>query len=139
MVNLLDINYQPELYEISEYIENSLFDELCKIMIDEYQAKVRIEFSKDVWARGWNIKFRKSGRSLCVVYPKKKYFTLLIVIGRREKEMFDHQYDQLTDEMRNIYLSTKEGMDQRWLMIDITSENEVYLDALRLIKIRQVC
>lgn len=139
MVNLLDINYQPELYEISEYIENSLFDELCKIMIDEYQAKVRIEFSKDVWARGWNIKFRKSGRSLCVVYPKKKYFSLLIVIGRREKEMFDHQYDQLTDEMRNIYLSTKEGMDQRWLMIDITSENEVYLDALRLIKIRQVC
>ena len=139
MVNLLDINYLPELYEISEYIENSLFDELCKIMIDEYQAKVRIEFSKDVWARGWNIKFRKSGRSLCVVYPKKKYFTLLIVIGRREKEMFDHQYDQLTDEMRNIYLSTKEGMDQRWLMIDITSENEVYLDALRLIKIRQVC
>ncbi len=139
MINLLDINYQPELHEISEYIENSLFNELCKIMIDEYQAKVRIEFSKDVWARGWNIKFRKSGRSLCVVYPKKKYFTLLIVIGRREKEMFDHQYDQLTDEMRNIYLSTKEGMDQRWLMIDITSENEVYLDALRLIKIRQVC
>lgn len=139
MVNLLDINYQPDLYEISEYIENSLFDELCKIMIDEYQAKVRIEFSKDVWARGWNIKFRKSGRSLCVVYPKKKYFTMLIVIGRREKEMFDHLYDQLSDEMRNIYLSTKEGMDQRWLMIDITSENEVYRDALRLIKIRQTC
>jgi len=139
MVNLLDINYQPELQEISETIENSLFDELCKIMIDEYQAKVRIEFSKDVWARGWNIKFRKSGRSLCVVYPKKKYFTILIVIGRREKEMFDHLYDQLSDEMRNIYLSTKEGMDQRWLMIDITSENEVYRDALRLIDIRRAC
>lgn len=136
MVNLLDINYQPELQEISEFIENSLFDELCKTLIDEYQAKVRIEFSKDVWARGWNIKFRKSGRSLCVLYPKKKYFTMLIVIGRREKEMFDHLYDQLSDEMRNIYLSTKEGMDQRWLMIDITSENEVYRDALRLIEIR---
>lgn len=136
MVNLLDINYQPELQEISEFIENSLFDELCKTLIDEYQAKVRIEFSKDVWARGWNIKFRKSGRSLCVLYPKKKYFTMLIVIGRREKEMFDHLYDQLSDEMRNIYLSTKEGMDQRWLMIDIASENEVYRDALRLIEIR---
>lgn len=136
MVNLLDINYQPELQEISEFIENSLFDELCKTLIDEYQAKVRIEFSKDVWARGWNIKFRKSGRSLCVLYPKKKYFTMLIVIGRREKEMFDHLYDQLSDEMRNIYLSTKGGMDQRWLMIDITSENEVYRDALRLIEIR---
>lgn len=139
MVNLLDINYQPELQEISEFIENSLFDELCKTLIDEYQAKVRIEFSKDVWARGWNIKFRKSGRSLCVLYPKKKYFTMLIVIGRREKEMFDHLYDQLSDEMRNIYLSTKEGMDQRWLMIDIASENEVYRDALRLIEIRRTC
>ncbi len=139
MIKLLDINYQPDLYEISEYIENSLFDELCKTMIDEYQAKVRIEFSKDVWARGWNIKFRKSGRSLCVVYPKKKHFTLLIVIGRREKEMFDHQYDQLSDEMRNIYLSTKEGMDQRWLMIDIKSKNEVYIDALKLIQLRKDC
>ena len=139
MVNLLDINYQPELQEISEFIENSLFDELCKTLIDEYQAKVRIEFSKDVWARGWNIKFRKSGRSLCVLYPKKKYFTMLIVIGRREKEMFDHLYDQLSDEMRNIYLSTKEGMDQRWLMIDIASENEVYRDALKLIRLRKDC
>ena len=41
-------------------------------MDEEYKAVCRIEYSKDVWARGWNVKFKKAGKSLCVVYPKEK-------------------------------------------------------------------
>lgn len=35
----------------------------------------KIEYSKDVWIGGWNVKFKKSVKSLCAVYPKNKYFT----------------------------------------------------------------
>ena len=77
MINIKDINYVPNISEISVYIENSAFDELYQHMNNEYKAVCKIEYSKDVWARGWNVKFKKSGKSLCVVYPKKNYFTVI--------------------------------------------------------------
>lgn len=71
MINIKDINYAPNISEISSYIENPIFDEFYQYMNDKYKAVCKIEYSKDVWARGWNVKFRKSGKSLCVIYPKK--------------------------------------------------------------------
>ena len=124
MINIKDINYVPNISEISVYIENSAFDELYQHMNNEYKAVCKIEYSKDVWARGWNVKFKKSGKSLCVVYPKKNYFTVLVVVGNKEKDV------------QEIYRNTREGNGQRWLMIDLKSKNNVYQDVLRLIEIR---
>lgn len=59
MINIKDINYVPNISEISVYIENSAFDELYQHMNNEYKAVCKIEYSKDVWARGWKVKFKK--------------------------------------------------------------------------------
>ena len=53
MIDIKDINYVPSISEISGYIENSAFDELYQHMNNEYKAVCKIEYSKDVWARGW--------------------------------------------------------------------------------------
>ncbi len=52
----------PDIFEISDYIGNPLFDQFCEFMDREYKALRKIEYSKDVWARGWNIKLRKAGK-----------------------------------------------------------------------------
>ena len=49
MINIKDINYVPNISEISGYIENSAFDELYQHMNNEYKAVCKIEYSKDVW------------------------------------------------------------------------------------------
>lgn len=49
MINIKDINYVPNISEISVYIENSAFDELYQHMNNEYKAVCKIEYSKDVW------------------------------------------------------------------------------------------
>lgn len=36
----------------------------------------------------WNIKFKKGSISLCTIYPRENYFTILIVICKKEKESF---------------------------------------------------
>lgn len=136
MINIKDINYVPNISEISVYIENSAFDELYQNMNNEYKAVCKIEYSKDVWARGWNVKFRKSGKSLCVVYPKKNYFTVLVVVGNKEKEDVENLLPRLSEYVQEIYRNTREGNGQRWLMIDLKSKNNVYQDVLRLIEIR---
>ena len=136
MINIKDINYAPNISEISSYIENPIFDEFYQYMNDKYKAVCKIEYSKDVWARGWNVKFRKSGKSLCVIYPKKNYFTVLVVVGNKEKEHVENLLPQFSEYIQKIYHNTREGNGQKWLMIDIISKNTSYQDVLRLIDIR---
>ena len=136
MINIKDINYAPDISEISSYIGNTIFDEFCRYMDDKYKVIRRIEYSKDVWARGWNVKFRKSGKSLCVVYPKKNYFTVLVVVGNKEKECVENMLSQFSEYIQDIYRNTREGNGQRWLMIDIDRKNNTYQDVLKLINIR---
>lgn len=136
MINIKDINYVPNISEISGYIENPIFDEFYQYMNDKYKAVCKIEYSKDVWARGWNVKFRKYGKSLCVIYPKKNYFTVLVVVGNKEKERVENLLPQLSEYIQEIYHNTREGNGQKWLMLDLKSKNNAYQDVLRLIEIR---
>lgn len=136
MINIKDINYAPNISEISGYIENSIFDEFYQYMNDKYNAVCKIEYSTDVWARGWNVKFRKSSKSLCIVYPKKNYFTVLVVVGNKEKESVENLLPRLSEYVQEIYCNTRNGNGQKWLMIDLNSKNNAYQDVLRLIYIR---
>lgn len=74
-INLQDINYQPDMKEISGFIGNPLFDTFYSSMKAEYEPVCKIEYSKDVYFPGWNVKFRKSGKALCAVYPREAYFS----------------------------------------------------------------
>ena len=137
MLDLTDIHYPPNLLEISRYVDNALFDPFYQSIIDEHQALCKIEYSKDSWALGWNIKLRKAGRGLCVIYPRRNYFTVLVVIGQKEKEKAERLLPSLCGEIQEIYHKTKEGMGQRWLMIDLQSDRRVFQDVLRLIRLRR--
>lgn len=137
MLDIKNIEYQPSVKEISNYIDMPLFDEHHKYMNDKYQALVKIEYSKDVYAKGWNIKYRKAGKSLCVIYPKEKYFTILIVVSKKEKESVEALLPEFSTTMQEIYHTTKEGMDQRWMMIDVLKKDELYQDILTIIQIRR--
>lgn len=137
MIDIKDMGYSPSIAEIGDSIGLPLFEVFCRYMDEEYQAVRKIEYSKDVWARGWNVKFRKAGKSLCVVYPKNKYFTVLVVVSNREKERVENMLPYLSGELQELYRNTKEGNGQRWLMIDLYSDDEVYRDVLQLIRIRR--
>ena len=137
MIDIKDMGYSPSIAEIGDSIGLPLFEVFCRYMVEEYQAVRKIEYSKDVWARGWNVKFRKAGKSLCVVYPKNKYFTVLVVVSNKEKERVENMLPYLSGELQELYRNTKEGNGQRWLMIDLYSDDEVYQDVLQLIRIRR--
>lgn len=72
--------------------------------------------SKDIWARGWNVELKKAGKSLCVVYPEIGPFSVLVVVGNKEKERVENQLPDLSKEIQELYQNTKEGNGQRWLI-----------------------
>ena len=87
-------------------------------------------------ASGWNIKFRKGGKSLCTIYPHSGCFSLMIVIGPRQKTLLEERFSLLSEGTQELYRETREGNGQRWLMIDIEDEDERWSDALTLLEIR---
>ena len=73
---------------------------------------------------------------MCTIYLREAYFTVMIVVGRKEKEAVEAMLPECSAEIQEIYQKTQEGNGQRWLMIDLEDPGESYEDVLRLIKIR---
>lgn len=136
MLDIENKSYCPNLQEISGYIKNSAFKQFCLEIKIKYKCNGKIEYSSCSYEKGWNIKFKKSGKTLCTIYPRKNYFTVMVVIGKKEKEDIQHILHELSHSIQEIYQNTKEGNNQKWLMIDLKDDDEVYKDTLRLIEIR---
>ena len=137
MIDLQDKNHYPTLEAISEYVRNPVFAQFCLEIKSTYKCNERIEYSSCSWEKGWNIKFKKAGKTLCTVYPRECYFTVMIVIGRKEKAFVEAILPECTIELSDIFHNTKEGNGQKWLMIDLEDKGDLYNDVFRLIQIRR--
>ncbi len=137
MINIKNKEYCPTLEEIGEYVNNPVFMQFCSDIKTKYNCKEKIEFSSCGWEFGWNVKFKKAGKNLCTIYPRESFFTVLVVIGLKEKEAVESILSECTPVLRDIYMQTKTGNGQKWLMIDLEDKEKVYFDVLRLIDIRR--
>ncbi|MCI8358752.1 MAG: DUF3788 domain-containing protein [Lachnospiraceae bacterium] len=137
MIDLQDRSICPTLKDIENYIQNPVFQKFCSEIKDRYQCKEKMEYSSCSWEPGWNIKFRKAGKNLCTIYPRETFFTILLVVGAKEKEAVEAILPDCTDILQNIYQQTKEGNGQRWLMIDLQDRDSLFDDVFRLIDIRR--
>ena len=73
---------QPTESELMDFAGTELFADLHNHLCDCYKIKAKIAYSNcamdnNLW-RGWNIKYQKSGKSLCTIYPQKGYFLALV-------------------------------------------------------------
>lgn len=135
MTDMLDKSERPELGELCRYADEPLFERLCGDIKERYGCGERIEFSSCSMKPGWNVKFKKSGRTLCTVYPAKHSVSVMIIVGRKEKDAVEAILPECGRRLVGIYRGTRELNGQRWLMIEPLS-GDVYDDILRLIRIR---
>lgn len=127
---------KPSMAEISDYVNSPLFDCLCNYMETEYQSKPVLEYSKCSKQYGWNVKYKKAGRTLCTLYPMEGYYIALIVIGDHEKTETELILPAFTEYLQQLYHQTKTGMGQKWLMVNVT-DDEVLEDVKKCIAIRR--
>lgn len=137
MIDLQNKNNCPTLEEIGQYVRNPVFIQFCSEIKETYKCMEKIEFSSCSWESGWNVKFKKSGKTLCTIYPRENYITVMIVVGKKEKESVEAILPECSVELQDIYNQTQEGNGQRWLMIDLEDNEGLYHDLLRLIHIRK--
>ena len=130
-------NQKPTLKEIEDYIQNALFKKFCQTLETCERVRYQIDFSRCSLEYGWNVKIKKGSRTLCTIYPRVRYFRVMVVVSNKDQAKIDDFLLQASDITRRIYHETKEGNNQRWLMFDCEDENQVYRDVLRLIEIRK--
>lgn len=125
----------PDFDQISHYINSALWDLLNQHLQASYNVPPKIEHSVCSGAPGWNVKYKKSGRSLCVLYPNKGFFTCLVCIGAKEAQEAELLLSSCTDYTKELYWSVKPFNGARWLMLNVTSE-DILEDAKKLISTR---
>ena len=74
---------------------------------------------------------------MCTIYPRENYFTVLVVVVKKEKDAVKAILQEFNPILRDIYCQTKDGNGQRWLMIDLEDKANMYSDIFRLIDIRK--
>lgn len=123
----MDRNLHPDYELISNFVRNSIWEELYEYITKTYHVKPTYEYSRCAWP-GWNVKFKRAGKNLCTIYPFEGYLWVLVVIGKKEKETFETELNTMRQYMQTLYSETEEGMGQRWLKIeaeDISILNDV--------------
>ena len=126
---------EPTLEEIARFIDSPLWNGLCDWAEGTYAIAPKVEHSTCSGAPGWNVKYKKSGRALCTLYPDAGAFTALVTIGAKEATQAELLLPTCTDYIRELYTRTKTFNGARWLMIRIT-DAQVLADVKQFIRLR---
>lgn len=126
---------QPTLQNINDFVNSELWNELCLFLEDTYAVLPKFEYSKCSMQKGWNVKYKKSSKSLCTLYPMEGYFIVLIVIGEKEQAESKFIMPTCSEYVQELFSKTPYSLGGRWLMIEI-KERAVLEDVLKLIQIR---
>lgn len=122
---MLDRDNQPTEDELSKTIgeKSSLWDKMRKYLEEYYDFIPELVFYGK--KHGWTIRYRKSGKTLCSLFPEKDAFTVLVVLGKKEVEKMYSLIDKLNSDVRSVFENTEQLHDGRWLWIRVLSEDDI--------------
>ncbi|MCI8466205.1 MAG: DUF3788 domain-containing protein [Lachnospiraceae bacterium] len=126
----------PSLEQFMEYIENPLWIEFHDWIQSVYEVAPRMEYSRCSMQPGWNIKYKKGGKSLCTLYPMEGYFITLVVIGNKELTEAEFLMPSCSTYVQEIFRDTETGNGQKWMMIEVR-DKAVMEDVFKLINLRK--
>jgi hypothetical protein len=129
-----DKERQPTLQEINDTLgsRQPLWQQLLQFITDNYQLPGDLSFGGKKY--GWNIWYRKSGKSLVSLYPQNEYFVAQIVLG---KDQADKAFQlKLGKNVRTVLEEAPPLHDGRWLFIKVRSKKDVN-DVQELLQIKK--
>lgn len=114
---------QPTEENIREFINNDLWQELNIYLQETYDTLPQTTYSGCSMQKGWNVKYRKKGKSLCTLYPMQGYFIALVVIGVREMNEAELLMPLCSEYTQNLFEQTVSGYGGKWLMIEVKNRD----------------
>lgn len=126
---------KPEMKDIEKFVKSPGWAELCKYLETTYKVSPSIQYSQCSMQRGWNVKYRKSSRAVCTLYPEDGFFICMVSIGPKEAQEAEMILQNCTAYTQEVYSKAGALQGSRWLMLNITDE-DILEDAKELIRVR---
>ena len=125
-VRMTDKTQKPSEEEIASFIgglAKEAWQETKRFVEDSYGLEPETIFYGEKY--GWTIRYRKSGKTLCSLFPEKGGFTVLIVLGRKESDQFVSMRDELSSKIQKLFENAKQYHDGRWLWIRLLTRSDI--------------
>ena len=130
---------EPSENHIIEFVKTPLWENLDSYLKQKYNIQPQLFFSncsmdKGYW-KGWNVKYKKSGKSLCTLYPKEGYFLVLIPVSAKdldEAEILIKLCDKYTQD---LFHQTKSGNTGKSLAMEVKNK-KILADVKSLVALR---
>ncbi|WP_180963965.1 DUF3788 domain-containing protein [Haloimpatiens massiliensis] len=127
----------PTDEELNQLMGEDIFETWCSI-----NNFIKNNYNMDIlWDGGgktgvFELKYRKSGKTFCALYPREKGMRLLIIFGKSEREEFETSRIDYSEYIINLYDNTHQYHDGKWLYIDIIN-GTIIEDIKRLLLIKK--
>lgn len=128
---ILDAFTAPTSEDIASFFDKptrSLWQDLNTFIQTRYQTIPKIEYSKCSLQRGWNVKYKKSGKSLCTLYPTSDHFITLVVIKSEMIPLIELS-TQFEPYILDLVKATTPFNGTLWLMIKV--DNKAILENVK--------
>ncbi|KUG04773.1 hypothetical protein ASZ90_017912 [hydrocarbon metagenome] len=122
---LFDGSHQLGFEELSGYIKEpalSWWIDINSFLQNKYNATPKMSYSKCSMQKGWNVKYKKSGKSLCTLYPEKEGFSILIVIKLELASIIEAMENEFEPAVLDVVRSARPFNGTKWLMIRVERE-----------------
>ena len=112
---MMDGRHTPTEEEMADFVgepAKKAWVELRRFLRENYDIVPEMVFNKK---HGWDVRYRKSGKTLVTLAPEKGAVLVLMVLGREESEEALSMRNELSLKMYKLIESTEQLHDGRWL------------------------
>lgn len=135
---ILDRTAEPGMEDIKRYIKGEAGERwhvLTEYIERTYSSKPQVAYSVCSGKSGWNVKYKKSGKALCTLYPESDGFIALVVLSAADIELFESVKKDYTAYVVKLYEGFKLFNNTKWLMIRV-SDDDILEDVKKLFKLK---
>jgi hypothetical protein len=114
---MMDGTHIPTEKEITDFIgepAKGAWVKLRRFLKENYDIVPEMIFDKK---HGWDVRYRKSGKTLITLTPEKGAVRILMVLGREESAKALLMRKELSLKIYELIENTKQLHDGRWLWI----------------------
>ena len=104
---------EPSESQIREFVGTNLWDDLDSHLKQAYHVRPKVSYSgcsmdQEMW-KGWNVKYQKSGKSLCTLYPKPGYIQSLVPVSLQDVGEAELMLPMFTEYTQNLFKQSATG------------------------------
>ena len=85
---------------------------------------------------GWCFKYRRKNKTLCVLFPESKAFTVLVTLGKKEIAQFEERCHDFNEGTLMLFTSAHQYHDGKWLYKRVLNKSDLR-DVISLVRIKR--